>query len=280
MRITTLYRYPVLSLKKKQKFHPFHILDQSPWPIFTAFQTFNLLLTSVCYFHRYMPICYVLLSLANLALIMLVWGFDVIREGTFLGHHTLFVQKGLRLGFLLFLATEVMFFASFFWAFFHSSLSPTIWIGGVWPPLGVIPLSPWKIPLLNTCILLLSGATVTLCQASVLGNNSELALQSLFATISLGLLFTLLQIFEYKYASFSISDGIYGSLFYMMTGFHGFHVIVGTIFLIISFFRLHSGHFSITRHLGLEVSAWYWHFVDVVWLFLYAVVYIWSNSYK
>lgn len=270
-----MYFYP-----KKRKFHPFHILDQSPWPIFTAFQTFNLLFGSVCYFHGLLKFNFVFFSLINLVAILLAWGFDVVWEGTFLGHHTLLVQKGLRLGFLLFLATEVMFFVSFFWAFFHSSLSPTIWIGGVWPPLGILPLSPWKIPLLNTCILLLSGATVTLCQASVLGNNSEEALWSLFYTICLGVVFTLLQFFEYVYAPFSISDGIYGSLFFMMTGFHGFHVIIGTIFLIISFLRMRLGHFSTTRHLGLEVAAWYWHFVDVVWLFLYAVVYIWSNSYK
>ncbi len=265
---------------KKHKFHPFHIVDPSPWPILSSFQTFILLLSSVCYFHSLISVNIVFLCLFSLFLTILFWGTDVIYEGTYLGHHTLLVQKGLRLGFLLFLATEVMFFASFFWAFFHSSLSPTIWIGGVWPPLGIVPLSPWKIPLLNTCILLLSGATVTLCQASVLGGNAKMALWSLFYTIALGLIFTSLQAFEYIHAPFSISDGIYGSLFYMMTGFHGFHVIVGTVFLIIAFLRLRLGHFTKEHHLGLEVAAWYWHFVDVVWLFLYAVVYIWSNSYK
>jgi heme/copper-type cytochrome/quinol oxidase subunit 3 len=263
-----------------KKWHPFHIVDPSPWPFFVSLQVFILAVNFICYMHKYNTVWPLFFSFVFFSIILGFWFTDVVYEGTYLGHHTLAVQWGLRFGFILFLLSEVMFFVSFFWAFFHSSLAPSIWIGGVWPPVGIVTLDPWKIPLFNTCVLLLSGATVTWCQAAVIGGNSIESLFSLFYTVVLGVLFTASQYFEYLHAPFSIADGIYGSLFYMMTGFHGIHVIIGTIFLIVAFFRLRIGHFTKEHHIGLEIAAWYWHFVDVVWLFLYAVVYIWSNSYK
>jgi heme/copper-type cytochrome/quinol oxidase subunit 3 len=165
-----------------------------------------------------------------------------------------------------------MFFFSFFWAYFHSSLSPNIEIGSVWPPysLQVIGLS---LPVVNTLILLSSGATITVAHLAIIRRKKALAIDSMIVTIILAVVFTLIQAFEYSHAKFSISDGIYGSVFYMLTGFHGLHVIIGTIFITVQLFRLIKGHFQPHSHLGFEVSAWYWHFVDVVWLILFVFVY-------
>ncbi len=248
------------------------------------------------------------------------WFWDIVREATFDGCHTVAVQRGLRIGFVLFILSEVMFFFGFFWAFFHSSVSPTIWIGCVWPPLGIRPMNPWILPLLNTVILLSSGVTVTWAHLAMVHgfslftpaahilnkpevrqylesvkttpyeiypNNqkyyTEINLSdrsavawALFLTILLGILFTGIQLYEYSTASFSINDGIYGSVFYLLTGFHGFHVLIGTIFLFICYLRNWARHFTHTRHIGFEMAIWYWHFVDVVWIFLFVFVYIWG----
>jgi cytochrome c oxidase subunit 3 len=209
---------------------------------------------------------------------MFVWWRDVIREGTFQGHHTLEVQKSLRYGMLLFILSEVMFFVAFFWAFFHSSLTPVVDIGLIWPPKGIVPFNPWEIPLLNTLILLLSGATVTWSHYSILSGNRTLAVFSLFCTVCLGLIFTLFQAVEYYEAPFALSDGVYGSTFFMATGFHGFHVLIGTAFLLVCFFRLLAYHFPKKHHFGFEAASWYWHFVDVVWLFLFVSIYWWGGA--
>jgi cytochrome c oxidase subunit 3 len=188
------------------------------------------------------------------------------------------VQKSLRLGMVLFIVSEILFFFAFFWAFFHSSLAPTHVLGCVWPPHDIDVFSPFKIPLLNTCILLTSGATITLAHYSLLDKkNQHITKKAFAATIALAIVFTGLQVFEYMEAPFSISDGIYGSTFYMSTGFHGLHVIIGTIFIIVGFLRFNSYHFTLKNHFGFEASAWYWHFVDVVWLILYISIYYWGN---
>jgi len=209
-----------------------------------------------------------------------LWFKDVVREGTFLGDHTFFVQRGLRYGIVLFIVSEIMFFFAFFWAFFHSALAPTCQINGVWPPLGVDDLvfNFLEVPLINTFILLLSGATITWAHHAIINGFYFDSLYAFVYTIFLAVLFIAFQVYEYREATFTISDSIYGASFYMATGFHGFHVFIGTCFIIVCFLRHLNTHFSKAHHFGFEAAAWYWHFVDVVWLFLVAVIYIWGNS--
>lgn len=198
-------------------------------------------------------------------------------ESTFQGHHTPAVQKGLRYGMILFIISEVLFFTGFFWAFYHSSLAPTPELGGCWPPTGIHPLNPLEVPLLNTSVLLASGVSITWAHHSLIEGNRYHMLQALFITIALGVYFTLLQASEYYEAPFTISDGVYGSTFFVATGFHGLHVIIGSTFLIVCFFRQLKFHFTSSHHFGFEAAAWYWHFVDVVWLFLYVSIYWWGS---
>ena len=208
---------------------------------------------------------------------MFVWWRDIIRESTYQGHHTTTVQAGLKSGMVLFIVSEIMFFLAFFWAFFHSSLAPTIEIGAVWPPKGIDVLNPWEIPFLNTVILLTSGATVTWAHHAILAGQKTQGMVSLAATIILAAIFTGFQVIEYIEAPFTITDGIYGSTFFMATGFHGFHVFIGTVFLFICLLRLNANQFSTHQHFGFEAAAWYWHFVDVVWLFLFVAIYWWGG---
>lgn len=223
--------------------------------------------------------------------IMYFWWRDVIRESTFAGYHTIRVQYGLRLGVILFIISEIMFFASFFWAFFHSSLSPSLELGSIWPPLGVDVFNLLKIPLLNTLILLLSGLTVTWSHhvirdkewqklGCIVVNNYIECATALFVTILLGIEFTVWQAYEYIKATFYIYDGIYGSTFYMTTGLHGLHVIIGTVFLIVCLVRLLKLHFIFNHHFGYEAAIRYWHFVDVVWIFLFLSIYCWGSGFN
>nr|BBH42921.1 cytochrome c oxidase subunit 3 [Marophrys sp. SRT127] len=259
--------------------HPFHLVDQSPWPLVTATCALATAVGAAMYMHSFKNGDLILFSgLFMLISSMGIWWRDVIREGTFQGHHTKTVQLGLRSGMLLFIVSEVMFFFAFFWAFFHSSLAPAIEIGSVWPPTSINPFNPWGVPLLNTFILLLSGATVTWAHHEILVGRKEPAKIALFLTLILAAAFTALQAFEYIEAEFTISDGVYGSTFFMATGFHGFHVIIGTIFLTVCLIRLIKNHFTKRHHFGFEAAAWYWHFVDVVWLFLFVTIYWWGNS--
>jgi ubiquinol-cytochrome c reductase cytochrome b subunit len=377
--------------------HPFHLVNVSPWPFLVSISVFALTIGIVLYFHRFqVGEITLFLGLISLGITMSCWFRDIIREGTFEGHHTLLVQKGLKLGMILFIISEIMLFFSFFWAFFHSSLSPAIQIGGIWPPKGIITFNPWEIPLLNTVILLTSGITVTWAHYAVRSRhmrsivhtynplryagklsrylhrarklrhqrdyfwvrrlgvfrkfkrfipqfpyelglwqtlrkmNFFLAFSSDFyqeakppksiqpltrvlalapfkplhdslwlirsfflsflhhsrqdlivalgLTIFLGLIFTCIQYYEYKFAPFTLSDSVYGSTFYLTTGFHGLHVIIGTIFLIVCIIRAYKYHFTNTHHTGLESAIWYWHFVDVVWLGLYISIYHWGGN--
>jgi cytochrome c oxidase subunit 3 len=259
--------------------HPFHLVDPSPWPIFASISTFLTTIGGVMYMHAYIGGGYVLaFGISMILYSMYVWWRDVIREGTFSGHHTLAVQTGLRYGMILFIVSEVMFFFAFFWAFFHSSLAPTVEIGAVWPPKGIDVINPWEIPFLNTIILLSSGASVTWAHHAILAGYRQQALYALAVTIVLAFIFTAFQGYEYTEAPFTISDGVYGSTFYMATGFHGLHVLIGTIFLAVCWARLFNYHFTKTHHLGFEAAALYWHFVDVVWLFLFVAVYYWGGA--
>jgi len=207
------------------------------------------------------------------------WFRDIVVESTYEGHHTLAVQHGIFCGMVLFILSEIMFFFSFFWAFFHSALSPSIFIGGVWPPAYFQQIDALSIPLLNTVLLLMSGVTITYSHQAVLTRNRVLALDGLIWTLIYGVIFIALQLYEYRNSLFSINDGIYGSVFYILTGFHGLHVIIGCCFLGISLYRLANYHFTCTHHVGYEVGILYWHMVDVVWLFLFVFVYIWGGVY-
>nr|AXS66135.1 cytochrome c oxidase subunit 3 [Curculionoidea sp. 30 KM-2017] len=258
------------------KNHPFHLVDQSPWPLLGSLSMFSFMMGLIKWFHLNNPSLFFFSTLTNL-LIMYQWWRDIVREATFQGHHTLKVTQGLRLGMVLFIISEVFFFLAFFWAFFHASLSPSIELGMNWPPKGITPFNPLEIPLLNTLILISSGLSITWSHHSLMENNYTQSLQSLAITVILGFYFSLLQLYEYNEAPFNISDSIYGSTFFMTTGLHGLHVLIGSTFLLVNLIRLYNNHFSCTHHFGFEAAAWYWHFVDVVWLFLYISIYWWGS---
>lgn len=264
-------------MANKRQAHPYHLVDPSPWPFIGSISCLMTTVGAVMYMHSYEG-GDILLSLGIIMILMtmIVWWRDVIREGTFQGHHTLVVQKGLRYGMILFIISEVFFFVGFFWAFFHSSLAPSIELGAVWPPKGIQVLNQWEVPLLNTVILLSSGATVTWAHHSIVSGDRKGAILGLLYTVILALIFTGLQAFEYYEAPFTIADGVYGSSFFMATGFHGLHVIIGTIFLTVCLVRLIKYHFTRHHHFGFEAAAWYFHFVDVVWLFLFVTIYWWG----
>nr|YP_003204893.1 cytochrome c oxidase subunit III [Mordella atrata]ACO92582.1 cytochrome c oxidase subunit III [Mordella atrata] len=258
------------------KNHPYHLVDVSPWPILGALSALTLMTGMIKWFHLFNNNL-LLISMVTMMLIMFQWWRDIVREGTFQGHHTFTVTMGLRWGMILFITSEVFFFISFFWGFFHSSLSPTIEIGMLWPPKGIVPFNPTQIPLLNTLILLTSGLTVTWAHHGLMENNYKQALEALILTVLLGVYFTMLQAYEYIESPFTIADAVYGSAFFMATGFHGIHVIIGTTFLFVCLLRHIKNHFSPIHHFGFEAAAWYWHFVDVVWLFLYISIYWWGS---
>nr|ARH54278.1 cytochrome c oxidase subunit 3 [Curculionidae sp. 2 AH-2016] len=258
------------------KTHPFHLVNNSPWPLLGSLSLFSFMMGLIKWFHLNEKNL-LMFSLTTNLMIMFLWWRDITRESTFQGLHTLKVTLGLRWGMILFITSEILFFFAFFWAFFHSSLSPNIELGLNWPPKGIMPFNPLEIPLLNTLILLTSGLTITWSHHSIMNNDYNQSIQSLSLTVLLGFYFTLLQMYEYMEASFSIADSIYGSTFFMTTGLHGLHVIIGSIFLFVCFIRLYLNHFSSTHHFGFEAAAWYWHFVDVVWLFLYLSIYWWGS---
>nr|YP_009185975.1 cytochrome c oxidase subunit III [Sepedophilus bipunctatus]ALO70925.1 cytochrome c oxidase subunit 3 [Sepedophilus bipunctatus] len=258
------------------KNHPFHLVEVSPWPLFSALGAMITMTGIIKWFHMFNTNLFMLGTTITL-MIMYQWWRDITRESTFQGIHTINVVMGLRWGMILFIMSEVFFFMSFFWGFFHSSLTPTIELGLLWPPKNIQTFNPIEIPLLNTLILLTSGLTVTWAHHSLMENNFNQATQGLALTVTLGIYFTILQGYEYIEAPFTIADSIYGSSFYMATGFHGIHVIIGTTFLMVCLMRHTKNHFSSIHHFGFEASAWYWHFVDVVWLFLYISIYWWGS---
>nr|ATF28596.1 cytochrome c oxidase subunit III [Illinigina sp. EMHAU-15062817] len=256
--------------------HPFHLVDKSPWPITGSVGLMTSMLGMIMWFHN-ISMNLISVGLTIIIMTMIQWWRDVTRESTFQGLHTFKVIITMKLGMLLFILSEILFFSSFFWAFFHSSLSPTLEIGLNWPPKGILSFNPINIPLLNTMILLSSGISITWAHNALMHKNHQQMLQGMILTISLGLYFSLLQAYEYMESPFCISDSVYGATFFMATGFHGLHVIIGTMFIIVSTLRMAGLHFSEKHHVGFEASAWYWHFVDVVWLFLYISMYWWGS---
>ena len=262
------------------KNHDYHILPPSVQPFLGALGAFIMLYGFVLWLNGSGP-WMGLIGLALVLYVMYAWWAEVITEGN-TGDHTPVVQISLRYGMLLFIMSEVMFFAAWFWSFFKNALYP---MGpnspaqdGVWPPEGVVPFDPWGLPLINTVILLLSGVAVTWAHHAIAHtNNRRDLITGLAIAVVLGMSFTFLQALEYSEAGFSFAGNIYGVNFFMATGFHGFHVIVGTIFLSVCLIRAIRGDFTKENHVGFEAAAWYWHFVDVVWLFLFAVIYIWGS---
>nr|UZT67495.1 cytochrome c oxidase subunit 3 [Ganaspini sp. ZJUH 20220007] len=255
--------------------HPYHMVTISPWPVLTSLSIFISMIGSIMMLN-YKIYTLMLIGLMSIILCSYQWWRDIIRESTFQGMHTLILIKGIKLSMILFILSELMFFISFFWTFFHSALSPNIEIGSLWPPLNIKQFNPYQIPMINTIILLSSGITITWTHYSILNKNKFNSLISLLFTIMLGMIFTLIQMIEYNEASFSMNDSIYGSIFFMTTGFHGLHVIIGTIFLIITLMRLFNNHMTSFHHLGFELSAWYWHFVDIIWIIVFTLIYWWN----
>jgi len=258
--------------------HPFHIVTPSPWPMLVSFAAGGTAYAAVTYFHDHL-LWPLLLAACFLIGFSALWFRDIIREATFRHEHTKIVKIGLRYGMLLFIASEVMFFAAFFWAFFDNALFPKDAIGNVWPPKEIHPVDPFDLPFLMTMILLLSGCTVTWAHSALISGNQRDTVRGLLATVLLGCAFTGFQAYEYVHAHFGFKETVYASTFYMATGFHGFHVIIGTIFLAVCLFRAKRGDFKPNDHFGFEAAAWYWHFVDVVWLFLFVAVY-WYGGYR
>ena len=258
--------------------HPFHLVSPSPWPIYTSISLLTLTTSGVLTMHAFYNAGYILcLAFLSLIFSMSFWFRDIISEGTYLGNHTLAVQKGLNMGVGLFIVSEALFFLAIFWTYFHSALSPTVELGAQWPPMGIEAINPFELPLLNTVILLSSGVTVTYAHHCLIQGNRSGALYGLVYTIILAVIFTIFQGIEYSVSSFTISDGTFGSCFFFGTGFHGLHVMIGTAFLAVGLWRLLAYHLTENHHLGLEAGILYWHFVDIVWLFLFVSVYYWGS---
>ncbi len=269
------------------KNHDYHLVDPSPWPFIGSVSAFVMAIGAVMWMHGGTS-AIVILGFIGVLYTMFMWWRDVIKEAN-QGDHTPVVGIHLRYGMLMFIASEVMFFVAWFWAFFDASLftgeaiqaSRVAATGGIWPPKDVAVFDPWHLPLVNTLILLTSGTTVTWAHHALLNNDRQGLKWGLIATVVLGALFTCVQAYEYAHAAFAFSrdsgGNIYGSTFFMATGFHGFHVLIGTIFLLVCLFRASAGQFTPKQHFGFEAAAWYWHFVDVVWLFLFAAIYIWGS---
>jgi cytochrome c oxidase subunit 3 len=260
------------------KNHPYHLVDPSPWPFVGSLAALVLTIGAVLFMHDHGP--WILIAgLSFLIFTLFGWWKDVVCEAS-LNQHTPQVQQGFRYSMAFFILTEVMFFVAFFWAYFHASLFPTDAIGNIWPPKGIHTLDPFGLPYFNTLLLLLSGTTLTWAHFSLLEGNIKDTLTQIAYTILLGGLFLCVQFYEYYHATFAFKGGIYPSTFFMATGFHGLHVLIGTIFLVVCWFRMRRGHFTADDHFGFEAAAWYWHFVDVVWLFLFISIYWWGSGAK
>ena len=258
------------------QFQPYHLSNPSPWPLLSSFGAISLVVSFATFFSLIGAPSLLLLSSFTLALVLYQWWRDVCREGSVQGFHTARVQSGLQWGIALFILSEVMLFFSLFWGYFHFSLSTRVPVGQAWPPVGLVSFNAFELPLLNTLILLGSGVTITVAHHGLCVQEHGWVLKRLVITICLGLYFTALQGLEYSVRRFSLMDRRYGSVFFISTGTHGLHVLLGSCFILVRVARLIKGQFSSSHHFGFEASAWYWHFVDVVWLLLFSVFYWWG----
>ncbi|QQA44134.1 cytochrome c oxidase subunit 3 [Pelagovum pacificum] len=263
-----------------EKNHDYHILAPSPWPLIASVGALVMLVGAVLWMHGSWPVIF-LIGFVAVAYTMFGWWRETVIENQ-AGDHTPVVRIGLRLGFILFIMSEVMFFVVWFWTFFKNAMYPmgpeSPRVDGVWPPEGIQTFDPWHLPLINTLILLCSGAAATWAHhALVHEDNRDDIKWGLILAIVLGAIFSVFQAYEYSHAAFGFGGNVYGGIFFMATGFHGAHVIIGTIFLFVCLMRVMAGHFTKESHVGFEAAAWYWHFVDVVWLFLFVAVYVWGG---
>lgn len=258
--------------------HPFHLVSPSPWPIFTSFSLMNLAISIGLNSHNYMnKNIFIIINIFIILYVLTLWFKDIIAESTYLGNHTLAVKKGITQGFYLFVISEIIIFASLFWAYLHSSINSTIEIGMNWPPVGIDIIAPNELPLLNTIILLASGVTITMGHHAIINNRRNDTILGFILTTLLIILFVILQGLEYKYSSFTISDGVYGSTFYSLTGLHGIHMIMLAIMLIVCSFRIYNYDFTSNSHLFAEVTILYLHILDILWLFIYIIAYWWGS---
>lgn len=255
---------------------PFHLVEQRPWPLIISIRAFFIVSGLTAWFHG-KPIIILIIGLLLFIVTVYRWWSNVYTEGAYIGVHTIREIVGIKIGIILFITSEIIFFFGFFWSFFHRSLRPTLELGCSWPPVGITPINPFSIPLLNTAVLLGSGVTITWAHHSILDSKSLEVTQGLLLTVVLGLYFTYLQAGEYLRSRFSISERVYGSTFFVITGFHGVHVALGTRFLVACLLRNILRQYSIYRHFSFEARAWYWHFVDVVWIILYLFIYWWGS---
>lgn len=266
--------------------HPYHIVRPSIWPLAGAAAAGLLAAGMVMFMHGiefggFKPgLKGVFLGLLAVAAVMFFWWKDVIFESVTENVHNIITRIGMRYGMALFIASEVMFFVAFFWAFFNASLFPVPEIGSIWPPQGMEVIPPFDLPLLMTMLLLLSGCAVTWAHHAILAGNQRDLVRGLAAATLIGVVFLGFQVYEYIHAPFGFADNVYTSAFFMATGFHGFHVFVGATFLGVCWARARKGHFTRESHFGFEAAAWYWHFVDVVWLFLFFAIYCWGNLHS
>lgn len=264
------------------KNHNYHLVDPSPWPFVGSMSAFVLAVGAIMWMRDATSLVF-FAGLAGVLYTMYAWWSDVIKESK-AGDHTPVVMMHHRYGMMLFIVSEVMFFVAWFWAYFDGffrvdDVEQPVRVeatGGIWPPTGIEIFDPWHLPLFNTLLLLTSGTAVTWAHHAMLHNDRKGVVWGLIVTVALGALFTVVQAIEYAGAGFSFTGNIYGSTFVMATGFHGFHVLVGTIFLAICLILSLKGNMTAERHLGFEFAAWYWHFVDAVWLFLFVCVYVWG----
>ena len=276
--ISSILNLNKVKFKYLKTYHSFHLVDPSPWPLLGSLGAFMLTVGFSLFMHSYFGGFNLFLTgIFTILYVMWMWWRDIVREASLEEQHSFIVQKGLRLGMILFIVSEIMFFFAFFWAFFHSSLAPTFNIGGVWPPVFINTIETLGIPLTNSFFLLSSGATVTWAHHAIVVRAKKQALIGLLLTLILAILFTGVQGFEYFEAPFNITDSVFGSCFYLATGFHGAHVFIGTIALFISMLRIILNHFTNSHHFGFESAIWYWHFVDFVWLFLFITIYWWGG---
>lgn len=270
-------KFPKQEIEQKMltKANPFFLVDKSPWPICIGMSVLPIGGGLVLYIHGHS----LLVFLGGFILVILIaknWIGDIVKESTFIGLHTKSVKSSLLIGLFLLIVSEVIFFFSFFWALFHRALAPSIEIGTQWPPIFINILNPLTWPLFNSVLLVSSGAIVNLSFIYFIMKKNSYSIFWLNIRILLGVLFTSTQAFEFWSCRFTIRDGIFGTCFFVMTGFHGLHVIVGIIILTVQIIRIKNNHLSSNHRVGLVFAIWYWHFVDVVWLFLYLVIYLWS----
>lgn len=262
------------------KYFPFHKVKKRPWPLFVSFSVLGMLVNSVLYFHKFIRGGVSLFFFILVVVVRRFWWSDVLKESG-LGFHNSLIIKNLYVGMVILIISEVFFFSRFFWAFFHKCWVPAVELGAVWPPFKMeeIIVDSFSIPLLKTIILLSSGVTVTWAHKSILKKKFFKRMVGLFSTVILGAVFLILQGFEYTLSFLRFNSTIFGSCFFLLTGFHGGHVIVGTIFLLFKWIRLLKNQLIHSHHVGLELAIWYWHFVDVVWLFLFIFVYWYTSRF-